>query len=240
MPRNEATIASVISMQLAHIALGHHIGTRYAFNDRMMFPDEASFQRIDMNHTNHDNEDAVKRAQEYLQASMYKDQLPTAGLFWAQLADRGKVLKALNTPKLGDSLLRPDGTPWMMALARSAPGLNWDDLTQIPALPLGSWLKTDPWDDRVSQLNDRLYAPLNPRDKMPLEVTPVYFKLQRYNANLQPASNTPQEPPANGDPNSAPASSPGQSTQPPTASQPLPADSAAQQQQPPAPAPQNR
>jgi hypothetical protein len=192
MPRNEATIASVISMQVAHIALGHYIDTRYAFNDRLMFPDEASFQRIDMYHTDRDNEAAVKKAQEYLQASMYKDQLPTAGLFWAQLADRGNVLKALNTPKLGDSLLRPDGTPWMLALARSAPGLNWDDLTQIPALPLGSWLKTDIWDDRVSQLNAKLYAPLNPREKMPLEVTPVYFKLQRFN-RARPNNNMPAQ-----------------------------------------------
>ena len=68
---------------------------------------------------------------------MYKDQLPTAGLFWAQLADRGHVLKALNTPKLGDSLLRADGTPWMTTLAHSAPKINWDDLTQIPALAAG-------------------------------------------------------------------------------------------------------
>ena len=243
MPRNEATIASVIAMQLANIALGHHIDTRYAFNDRMMFPDEATFQRIDMNHTDRDNEEAVKKAQEYLQASMYKDQLPTAGLFWAQLADRGKVLKALNSPRLGDSLLRPDGTPWMLALSRSAPRLNWDDLNQIPALPLGSWLKTDPWDDRVHQLNAKLYAPLNPRDKMPLEVTPVYFKLQRYGANSTQPANTSnqQDQPANGnDPGSAPASTPGQSTTPPTASQPVPADSSAQQQQPPAPAPQTR
>ncbi len=241
MPRNEATIASVIAMELAHITLGHHIDTRYAFNDRLLFPDEASFQRIDMYHSQHDNEDAVKTAQKYLEASMYKDQLPTAGLFWAQLADRGHVLKALNTPKLGDSLLRPDGTPWMLSLAHSAPKINWDDLAQIPALPLGSWLKTDPWDDRVHQLNAKLYAPMNPRDKMPLEVTPVYFKLQRYSAvnATQPASNAPQEQPANGDPN-APAGTPGQSTTPPTASQPLPADSAAQQQQPPAPAPQNQ
>jgi hypothetical protein len=240
MPRNEATIASVISVQLAHIMLGHHIDTRYAFNDRLLFPDEATFQRIDMYHSDHDNEEAVNRAQNYLQNSMYKDQLPTAGLFWAQLADRGKVLKALNTPKLGDSLLRPEGTPWMTALAHSAPRINWDDMTQIPALPLGSWLKTDPWDDRVHQLNAKLYAPINPRDKMPLEVTPVYFKLQRYSAanTLQPASNAPQEQP-NGDPNSSPGTpTPGQSTSPPTASQPEPADSAAQQQQPPAPAPQ--
>jgi hypothetical protein len=186
MPRNEATIASVVALELAHIALGHHIDTRYAFNDRLLFPDEASFQRINMYHTDHDNEEAARKAQEYLEASMYKDQLPTAGLFWAQLADRGHVLKQLNTPKLGDSLLRANGTPWMSELAQSAPKLNSDDLTQISALPLGSWLKTDPWDDRVHQLNAKLYAPMNPRDKMPLEVTPVYYKLQRFNASNNP------------------------------------------------------
>ncbi len=75
MPRNEATIASVISMELAHIALGHHIDTRYAFNDRLMFPDESSFRRINMNHTDHDNQEAAGKAQQYLDASMYKDQL---------------------------------------------------------------------------------------------------------------------------------------------------------------------
>jgi hypothetical protein len=163
--------------------MGHHIDTRYAFNDRLLFPDESTFQRIDMNHTDHDNTDAAKRAQEYLQASMYKDKLPSAGLFWAQLADRGKVLKSLNTPKLGDSLLRADGTPWMAELAHSAPKINWDDLTQTAALPLGSWLKTDPWDDKVHMLNAKRYAPMNPRDKMPLEVTPIFFKLQRYDAS---------------------------------------------------------
>jgi hypothetical protein len=175
----------VVALELAHIVMGHHIDTRYAFNDRLLFPDESTFQRIDMYHTEHDNIDAAKRAQEYLQASMYKDKLPTAGLFWAQLADRGKVLKALNTPKLGDSLLKADGTPWMGDLARSAPKLDWDDLTQTAALPLGSWLKTDPWDDKVHMLNAKRYAPMNPRDKMPLEVTPIFYKLQRYDAAKQ-------------------------------------------------------
>ena len=117
-------------MELAHIAMGHHIDTRYAFNDRLLFPDEATFQRIDMYHSDHDNAEAAKKAMEYLQNSMYKDQLPTAGLYYAQLVDREKVLKALNTPKLGDSLLKADGTPWMADLAKMAPKLNWDDLTQ--------------------------------------------------------------------------------------------------------------
>jgi hypothetical protein len=179
LPSEEA-IASVISMELAHIALGHHIDTRYAFNDRLLFPDESTFQRIDMYHSEHDNIEASKKAQEYLEASMYKDKLPSAGLYWAQLADRGKVLKSLNTPKLGDSLLRADGTPWMSGIAKMAPKLNWDDLAQVPALPLGSWLKTDPWDDRVRMLNAKRYAPMNARDKMPLEVTPIFYKLQRY------------------------------------------------------------
>jgi hypothetical protein len=192
---NEEAIASVVSMELAHIVMGHHIDTRYAFNDRLLFPDESTFQRIDMYHSDRDNAEAAKQAQIYLQTSMYKDKLATAGLYWEQLADRGKVLKALNTPKLGDSLLKPDGTPWMDVLAHSAPKINWDDLTQTPALPLGSWLKTDPWDDKVHMVNARRYAPMNPRDKMPLEVTPLFFKLQRYDA-AKAAPAAPAEQPA--------------------------------------------
>jgi len=186
---NEESIASVVAMELAHIVMGHHIDTRYAFNDRLLFPDESTFQRIDMYHSDHDNAEAAKQAMAYLQNSMYKDKLPTAGLYYAQLVDREKVLKNLNTPKLGDSLLKADGTPWMADLAKLAPKLNWNDLTQRPALPLGSWLKTDPWDDRVHQLNAKIYAYMSPRDKMPLEVTPVFYKLQRYDASkLQPAT----------------------------------------------------
>ena len=128
LPSEEA-IASVIAMELAHIAMGHHIDTRYAFNDRLLFPDESTFQRINMYHSDHDNAEAAKKAMEYLQASMYKDKLPSAGLYWAQLVDRAKELKALNTPKLGDSLLKADGTPWMADLAqhgaRRSTGTIW-------------------------------------------------------------------------------------------------------------------
>ncbi len=197
LPSEEA-IASVISVQLAHIVLGHHIDTRYAFNDRLLFPDEASFSRISMYHSDADNVAAVKQAQTYLQASMYKDKLPNAGLYWESLADRGKALHALNTPKLGDSLLKADGTPWMDQLAQGAPKINWDDLSQVPALPLGSWLKTDPWDDKVHMLNAKRYAPMNARDKMPFEVTPIYFKLQRYTEPTA-AQAAPAQPAAGGD-----------------------------------------
>ena len=207
LPSEEA-IASVVAMELAHIAMGHHIDTRYAFNDRLLFPDESTFQRIDMNHSDHDNAEAAKRAMEYLNNSMYKDKLPSAGMYYAQLVDRSKVLKGLmSSPKLGDSLLKADGTPWMADLQKMSPKLNWDDLTQIAALPLGSWLKTDPWDDKEHMLNAKRYAPMNARDKMPFEVTPIFYKLQRYDtAKLDtPAAPAAAAPPAAGDPAQQPA-----------------------------------
>ncbi len=205
---NEESIASVIAMELAHIAMGHHIDTRYAFNDRLMFPDTATFQRIDMNHSDLDNTTAAKRAMQYLGNSMYKDRLATAGLYYKQLSARAKELKALNSPRLGDSLLQSDGTPWLADLMHQAPAINWDDLGQTAALPLGSWLKTDPWDDTVHMLNARRYAPMNAREKMPFEVTPIFFKLQRYEvaavtppaaapaSGVQPAAAPDNAPPA--------------------------------------------
>ena len=227
---NEEAIASVVSLELAHIAMGHHIDTRYAFNDRLLFPDEATFHKIDMYHSEHDNIEASKRAQEYLVASMYKDKLATAGLYWEQLADRAKALKALNTPTLGDSLLRADGTPWMADLAHQAPKINWDDLTQIPALPLGSWLKTDPWDDKVHMLNAKRYAPMNARDKMPLEVTPVYYKLQRYDASRLVAPTAPAVVAPVAPPVAAPATDSGAPLPPPPPAQDQPTGGDAQQQ----------
>jgi hypothetical protein len=225
---NEEAIASVISMELAHIAMGHHIDTRYAFNDRLLFPDESTFQRINMYHNDHDNDEAAKKAMEYLQASMYKDRLANAGLYYEQLVDRSKELKALNTPKMGDSLLKADGTPWMGDLAKMAPKLNWDDLTQTAALPLGSWLKVDPWDDSVHMLDAKRYAPMNARDKMPFEVTPIFYKLQRYETAH---TETPAAPAAAASaPSAVPADAGSQAAPPPA--QPAAADATATPAQP--------
>jgi hypothetical protein len=95
----------------------------------------------------------------------------------------------LLTPRLGDSLVKADGTPWMAGFLNQGPKLNMEDTTQIAALPLGSHLKSDPWDDRVYALNLKAEPILNPGDKMPFELTPVYFRLQRYQAAaIAPAS----------------------------------------------------
>jgi hypothetical protein len=148
-------------------------------------------------------------------------------MYYAELVDREKELKALNTPKLGDSLLKADGTPWMIDLEKMSPKLNWDDLTQRAANPLGFWLKTDPWDDKVHQLNAKVYAYMNPRDKMPFEVTPIYYRLQRYDearldAPALPTAPVPTAAPPSGDPPAAPpAGDP--ATPPPTTPDTAPA-----------------
>jgi hypothetical protein len=176
----EEDLAAVLSFQLAHITLGHHIDTRYAFNDRLLFPDEVTFQRITMNHSLSDDTIAAKKAIEFLNKSVYHDHLANAGLFFAQLQNRSRQLKALTTPRIGDSLLSADGTPWLADLIKAAPKLDMEKLDQIAALPLGSHLKVDAWDDKVLQLNAKPVALSNARDKMPFELTPIIFRLTRY------------------------------------------------------------
>jgi hypothetical protein len=75
-----------------------------------------------------------------------------------------------------------------------------------------------------------VYAPMNARDKMPLEVTPLYFRLQRYSATdtAQPGADPNGTAPAPAQ--NAPAPAPGQGQQ-------APADGGQQQAAPPPPTP---
>jgi hypothetical protein len=212
----EEDLAAIISFQLAHIVLGHHIDTRYAFSDRLLFPDESTFQRITMGHSIADDDLAAKKAVELMQNSVYHDRIPNAGLFFAQLQARSKEMKSLTTPLLGDSLLRADGTPWLADLSKGSPRLDMDKLDQIAALPLGSHLKIDPWDDRVVQLNVKPVPLLNARDKMPFEVTPIYFRLTRFTEPPPVAA-----PAAAPDPGTAPAPTTGEAN-PATGTAPAP------------------
>jgi hypothetical protein len=82
----------------------------------------------------------------------------------------------------------------------------------------------------VHQLNARIYPYMNARDKMPFEVTPVFYKLQRYDAaNAAPVSAAaPAAQPASDQPAAAP-----ESAQPaPTSSQPANSAAAPADQQP--------
>src|SRR5438105_9457079 len=47
---DEASLAMVLARELAHIVLGHNIGSKYAFNDRMLFSDESVYQNLGFRH----------------------------------------------------------------------------------------------------------------------------------------------------------------------------------------------
>jgi hypothetical protein len=91
-------------------------------------------------------------------------------------------------------MLDATGQPWLIAVQKRAPKLDQDKLDQIAALPLGSRLRTDAWDDKVYTLKTTPVPLLNARDKMPFEVTPVFYKLVRYDQSAGAEATTQQQP----------------------------------------------
>jgi len=177
---DEASLAMVLAHELGHIVLGHRLDTKYAFGDRVLFPDEETFQRIQLMRDPHEEEAADQKALEFLQNSPYKDKLANAGLFLRALEARSKELPALITPQFGSRMAKKDSVLRMSKLLQSAPALKTADITQIAALPLGSRIKLDSWDDHV-ELNKSKPVPLmSARDKMEFEVTPMMPHLARY------------------------------------------------------------
>ena len=83
---------------------------------------------------------------------------------------------------MGDSLIKDPktGTFWLQALVGKGGKLDMNNLKQNAAMPLGSFLRFDPWTDQVVQTHPAFEPLLSSRDKMPFEVTPVYLKLAYY------------------------------------------------------------
>jgi hypothetical protein len=177
---DEASLAMILAHELGHIALGHRLDTKYAFGDRMVFPDEETFRRINLARDPHEEEAADRKALELLQNSPYKDKLASAGLFLRALEAQSKELPSLITPQFGSRMAKGDSVLRMSTLLQSAPTLQNADVTQIAALPLGSRIKLDPWDDHVELKKNKPVALQSARDKMAFEVTPMIPYLARY------------------------------------------------------------
>ncbi|HKC00318.1 MAG TPA: M48 family metalloprotease [Terriglobales bacterium] len=178
---DEGSLAMVLSHELAHIVLGHNLGSQYAFNDRMLFSDEGTYQNLGFKHIPEEETAADKKAIEMLKASPYAQKLESAGLFIKALQTRAPQLSALLQAHLGNSITENGTVTRMAQLATSAPALDWNKLDQIAALPLGGRVKLNPWDDRVEIVKAQPVAITSARDKMPFEVTPFFPRLSRYN-----------------------------------------------------------
>jgi hypothetical protein len=188
--QQEGDLNAILAFQVAHIILGHRLDTKYAFSDRLLFPSTSVFERIPMHHTDKDNAEAAKKAMDLLSVKELADSQLYFGLYLQQLQQRLKELPALNTPMIGDALIKSDkdSTFWMQAMVPKGIKLDMKDLKQQAAMPLASFLKFDPWTDQVIQMHPSFEPILNPRDKMPFEVEPVYLKLSYYAPPPPPAA----------------------------------------------------
>jgi len=192
---DEACLAMVLSHELAHIVLGHNLGSKFAFTDRMLFSDQSTYENFGFRHSPEEETAADAKAMELLKTSPYAQKLDSASLFLKELSARAPQLTALLTPHLGNSFVDQKGQlVRMTALAASGPALNPDKLDQIAALPLGGRLKLNAWDDQVELIKSAPVAIISARDKMPFEVTPFFPHLSRMNSsntgNPTTASNT--------------------------------------------------
>jgi len=184
---DEASLAAVLSHELAHIVLGHNLGSKYAFNDRMLFSDEGTYQNLGFRHIPEEEAAADKKAIELLKNSPYAQKLDNVGLFLKALQQRALALNALLTTHLGNPLATNGTVNRLSALATQGPVLENTKLDQIAALPLGGRVKVNPWDNRAEMVKTAPVAITSARDKMPFEVTPFFPRLARYGANAATA-----------------------------------------------------
>jgi hypothetical protein len=175
---DEASLAMILAHELSHIVLGHRFDTQLAFNDRMFFPDEASFKNLAFRHSDQDEEAADTKAIELLKNSPYKDKLGSAGLFLKVLQEKAPDLPNLLHSHLGNSLADRKNVR-MSSLMASAPPLDDKRTDQIAALPLGGRIKVDPWSDQVEMAKGKPVALNSAREKMPFEITPPFPYLTR-------------------------------------------------------------
>jgi len=204
---DEASLAMVVAHELGHVILAHAIDTRWAFSDRMIFPDDQAFNRLDFHRDPAEEQAADQKAVELLQKSPYNGKLNEGGLFLRALATRSKDLPNLVTAHLGNRLALGNQVVRMQSVAQSAPELKLTQVDQIAALPLGARLKLDPWSDRVEMMKSKPVAATSAREKMPFEVTPFMPFLTRRPGGSAPASSgtTAQATPAVAAPAAPPA-----------------------------------
>jgi hypothetical protein len=174
---DEASFATMLAEELAHIALGHEMDTQYAFFDRLLlFDEKQTFKHFDFSRTKEEDDAASAKAAEILQKSTYKDQLKIPEMFLAELQTRAKEVPNLISPKLGNAIL---AKPPVVADTADKP-----TATEIVALPLGGRVKLDPWNDKLDLLKSKPVGMITEREKMPFEVTPFMPYLTRENTGI--------------------------------------------------------
>lgn len=185
---DEACLAAVLAHELAHVALDHTVNTAYAFTDRLMYEDPEVIKHLDIARTRTEEDEADKKAEAILKNSPYKDQLSHVGLFLRELSARSDEVPHLIKPLLGNRMADTKKDLRMAGLMEIGPQLQVRDPHQIAALPLGSRVRMNPWNDQLYMMRTHNVALMSAKEKLPFEITPFMLHLTR-EPNAAPAPN---------------------------------------------------
>jgi hypothetical protein len=178
---DEASLAAILAHELAHIVLGHHMGTQFAFTNRLRFDEKETFHHFGFVHTPEEEQAATHEGVELLKKSPYKDHLGNAQLFLQALNERSKEIPNLVSPHLGNSvatgLTSNSAVHTAQASATKAGG------NVIAALPLGGRIKVEPWNNQLQLLKSKSAGTVAEDEVTPFELTPFVLYLTRQGDN---------------------------------------------------------
>jgi hypothetical protein len=173
---DEASLATVLAHELAHVVLAHRMDSQYAFFDQLLVDDKDSFRHFGFARTPEEEAAANARAVQLIENSPYKNQLANASLFLQALQSRQKEIPNLISAHLGNRVPQLPNLQ-AAAVASTDPKQN---AQKIAALPIGGRVKMDPWNDKLEMIKSKPIGTVAEREKMPFEVTPFMPYLTRY------------------------------------------------------------
>lgn len=173
---DENVMAVLLAEEVADAMMPKPYQDQYAFSDEVRVSTTEIMKKLSFEDEKQETVENEAKALELISNSPYAGKLGKADLFFDQLRLQSKQLKQLISPRLGNQV---------MSVARAWNGeatLDPTDKDQIAALPLGSRIKLDPYDDSLEFLRTSSQPILSMREKMPFEVVPLYPYATKYQA----------------------------------------------------------
>jgi hypothetical protein len=171
---NEETLAALLAFEIADATVPKPAQDQYGFSDILRLQPTEAIRKLAFVDTSEEARKNSERALELLKKSPYQDRLANVGLFLSQLQSQRPALQQFINARLGNRVYFTE------QLLRSAPALDPASLQQTGALPLGSRIKINSWNDALTLMKTQQMAPISPREKIPFEVTPINLHLTRY------------------------------------------------------------
>jgi hypothetical protein len=171
---NEETLAALLAFEIADAMVPKPAQDQYGFSDILRLTPTDALKKLSFVDNQEEARRNSERALEWLRKSPYGDKLANVGLFFSQLQSQKQALKQLISARLGNQVY------FTWQLLELAPAIDPGNVLQISALPMGSRIKINPWNDGVSLMKTQQMPPISPREKIPFEVTPINLYLTRY------------------------------------------------------------